>query len=146
MKQATAYDVANVFLKLGDTDSGDVLTNLKVQKLLYYAQGFSLALFDEPLFSEEISAWEHGPVVVDLYHKFKKFGYKQIAIVEDIKDGLFTKEQLDLIGEVNKVYGQFSAWKLRDMTHNETPWTTTQRGEVISNDKIKSYFKTQLQV
>jgi uncharacterized phage-associated protein len=146
MKKITAYDVANVFLKLGDTDSGDVLTNLKVQKLLYYAQGFSLALFDEPLFSEEISAWEHGPVVVDLYYKFKKFGYMQIAILEDIKDGLFTKEQLDLISEVNKVYGQFSAWKLRDMTHNETPWTTTQRGEVISNNKIKLYFKTQLQV
>ncbi len=145
MKQPTAYDVANVFYKLCDTDSGDVLTNLKAQKLLYYAQGFSLALFDKPLFSEEISAWEHGPVVVDLYHKLKQFGSGQITIEEDIKEKVFTKEQLDLISEVNKVYGQFSAWKLRDMTHNESPWASTQKGGVISNDKIKAYFKTQLQ-
>lgn len=144
MKQPTSYDVANVFLKLSDTDSGDVLTNLKTQKLLYYAQGFSLALYDRPLFSEDISAWEHGPVVTDLYHRLKTFGAGQIDIEDEIEPDLFTKDQLNLIAEVNKVYGQFSAWKLRDMTHNESPWTTTERGAVITIDKIKTYFKTQL--
>lgn len=144
MKDISAYDVANMFVKLNDTESGDVLTNLKLQKLVYYAQGFSLAIFNKPLFNDEISAWEHGPVVADLYHKLKKYGYRQVKMDEDVSDAI-SQEQRDLITEVNKVYGQFSAWKLRDMTHNESPWLTTNRGDVITKDKIKSYFKTQTQ-
>jgi uncharacterized phage-associated protein len=139
----TAHDVANAFIKLHDDDSGDVLTNLKLQKLVYYAQGFHLALFDEPLFNENLVAWEHGPVVVDLYHELKQFGSSEVVIESAVSDEINT-DKMDLINEINEVYGQFSAWKLRDMTHSESPWQSTESGKVITHNKLSTYFKTQL--
>jgi len=141
---ATALDVAKAFLKLSDPDSGDVLTNLKIQKLVYYAQGFSLALNNTPLFGEDLVAWEHGPVVPELYHTLKEFGASQVVIDDELGDDVFTEDELSLIAEVSSVYGQFSAWKLRDMTHNETPWQQTDRDCVITHAKLKDYFKTQV--
>lgn len=139
----TAHDIANAFIKLHDSDSGDVLTNLKLQKLVYYTQGFHLALFDAPLFNEDLVAWEHGPVVADLYHELKGFGSSEV-IIEDAINTEIDTDKMDLINEINKVYGQFSAWKLRDMTHNESPWQSTESGKVITHDKLSVYFKTQL--
>ena len=70
----TAQDVADYFLFLVDDPSGDNLSNLKLQKLVYYAQGFYLAIHDRPLFDDAICAWEHGPVVPSLYRRYKKYG------------------------------------------------------------------------
>ena len=64
----SCQDVANYFLSLCDEDAGDLISNLKLQKLVYYAQGFHLAISGEPLFDEKIMAWEHGPVIPQLYH------------------------------------------------------------------------------
>ncbi len=57
-------DAAKYFLAQTSEDAGDLISNLKLQKLLYYAQGFHLALYDEPLFPEAIEAWTHGPVLI----------------------------------------------------------------------------------
>lgn len=142
---ATAKDVANVFLKLSQPEVGDVITNLKIQKLVYYAQGFHLALYGKTFFNEDIVNWEHGPVVVDLYHDFKSFGQNPIPIPEeDIPEDLFSSEQMELLEEISQVYGQFSAWKLRNMTHEERPWKETSRGDVIPLGLMEEYFKTQL--
>lgn len=62
MKTIQPIDVANFFLSAMDDDAGDLISNLKIQKLVYYAQGVHLAMFDTTLFDEEILAWEHGPV------------------------------------------------------------------------------------
>jgi uncharacterized phage-associated protein len=70
----TCFEVANYFLKRQEPEVGDLMTNLKLQKLVYYAQGFYLAMMDSPLFNEPIEAWEHGPVCVPLYHEYKNFG------------------------------------------------------------------------
>ena len=64
----TCYDIAKYFLAQADEEIGDLISNLKLQKLVYYAQGFYLALHDEALFPEDIEAWTHGPVVPVLYH------------------------------------------------------------------------------
>jgi uncharacterized phage-associated protein len=144
MSTHSAHDIANVFLKLSDEDSGDVLTNLKIQKLVYYAQGLYLALNGgEPLIQEDILAWQHGPVVESLYHELKQFGSSQVMIDEPLNEAI-TEDQRAFLGEVNSVYGQFSAWKLRDMTHQESPWLTTESGQVITHDKLSDYFKTQV--
>ena len=107
------------FLKLQDADgdSGDVITNLKAQKLLYYAQGISLAKTGKPLFDEDFIAWQHGPVIPGLYDELKTFGRSQIELEDDLDLDKFSDEQIDLLISVYKTYGQFSAWKLRDMTH-----------------------------
>ena len=64
----SCHDVAQYFLAQMDEDAGDLISNLKLQKLVYYAQGFALALHGRPLFRERVEAWTHGaPVVPELY-------------------------------------------------------------------------------
>ena len=139
-----ALNVAEYLLCQVDENAGDLISNLKLQKLLYYAEGFHLALFDTPLFLEEIQAWEHGPVVPEVYHEYKCFGSNAIPFPEEPDFSKIDQETKELLDEVYAVYGQFSAWKLRNMTHEEPPWKETFQGETISPEKMKSYFKTQL--
>lgn len=139
-----AKQVADFFLQLSDPDVGDFLSNLKIQKLVYYAQGFHLALFDEPLFEEDILAWEHGPVVESLYREYKQFGADPIPQPDNFDVSVFNPEQIELLQEVNEIYGQFSAWKLRNMTHSERPWIETGKNERISHGIMKEFFKEQL--
>jgi len=144
----TCFDVANYFLKRQDTQAGDTMSNLKLQKLVYYAQGFHLAITGKPLFDEPIVAWVHGPVCVSLYDKYKRYGSRSIPIPEDIDTlELFDSEAQKILSMVYYYYGQFSAWKLRNLTHEDTPWIVAHRkGNVeISLDDMKSYFKTQLE-
>jgi uncharacterized phage-associated protein len=140
----SCHDVAKYFLSQADEDAGDLISNLKLQKLLYYAQGFHLALYNEPLFPESVEAWIHGPVVPEVYHEYKNFASSAIPIPEDIDFSIYDKETVDLLDEVYSVYGQFSAWKLRNMTHNEEPCKDTDVSGVISHESLKKYFKTQL--
>ncbi len=138
--------VTNYLLSLSDPEVGDGISNLKLQKLLYYCQGFHLAINGEPLFNDSIEAWEHGPVVPNVYHEYKGFGSDNIPISEgaDLSLVISHSEVKEVVDEVYNVYGQFSAWKLRDMTHNEPPWSETPRGEVISHGKLKNYFSTMI--
>jgi uncharacterized phage-associated protein len=139
-----AKQVAEFFLQLSEPEVGDILSNLKIQKLVYYAQGFHLAMYEIPLFDEQIVAWEHGPVVEALYHEFKVYGSNPIPQSENFDVSEFTSEQVELLKEIYEVYGQFSAWKLRNMTHSEQPWLATERNQVIDNALLTEYFKTQL--
>ncbi|MDF7675157.1 DUF4065 domain-containing protein [Neisseriaceae bacterium ESL0693] len=143
MAKTTCFDVAYYFLKQCDDNSGDLISNLKLQKLVYYAQGFALAVLDEPLFSDEIEHWTHGPVIPTLYHHFKSYGNQAISTSDiDFDINIFSKEQQQLLKDVYNVYGQFSAWKLRDMTHEDAPWLNTETNEIITQSAMKEYFKT----
>lgn len=138
----SANEVADYFLAKRDEDAGDLISNLKLQKLLYYAQGFCLALTSKPLFRERIEAWTHGPVVPAVYRRFKDYRDLGLPIPADIPQ--FDSDLQELLDEVYAVYGQFSAWKLRNMTHQEPPWRDTSAGETISEASLKAYFTTQL--
>lgn len=142
---ATASEVAKYLLHLDDQSDGDGISNLKLQKLAYYAQGFHLALFDEPLFSDRIEAWQHGPVVPTLYQTYSRHGRERIEAPAGFDPDILTPDQRGLIDEVFEVFGQFSAWKLRNMTHDEPPWIDHKddRSE-IPHDELKRYFVTQL--
>jgi uncharacterized phage-associated protein len=138
-----AHDVAKYFVSLVDEDAGDSITNLKLQKLLYYAQGASLALNDAPLFPEPIEAWTHGPVVPVVYRQYKQHGGEAIP-VEKVNLNNYSAQVREVLDEVNEVFGQFSALKLRAMTHNEPPWMQTPQGEVIPHGLMKEFFKTMV--
>ncbi len=142
MANLTAHDVAKYFLAQVSEDYGDTVSNLKLQKLVYYAQGFCLALLDRPLFDDVILAWEHGPVVSSLYAIYKASGSGAIRLPNDVDFDIYSAEERLLLGEVNEVYGQFSAWKLRNMTHNEPPWKDTPLQQPISHEAMKKYFRT----
>jgi uncharacterized phage-associated protein len=138
MKKAS--QIAKAFLKLSQPEIGDTVSNLKLQKLLYYAQGFNLAINNKPLFEENLIAWEHGPVVKEVYDIYSKHSSNSIPVPEE--EVKLSGPEIELIDNVWKVYGQFSAWRLRQMTHDEAPWKSTTRNQTISQEKLKTFFKT----
>ena len=146
MAQVTAFDVARYFIALSNDSEDEGISNLKLQKLLYYAQGYHLAIYDKPLFNEDIEAWLHGPVCPEVYRKYKSNKENPIfAPSEDDFSQIFTVEQMGLLDEVYYVFGQFAAWKLRDMTHEEIPWKNHEADAgIILHDEMRQYFKTRL--
>lgn len=142
-----AKDIAKWFLNKNriqmNFEDSEYITNLKLQKLLYYAQGFYLAKKDAPLFNDDFLAWEHGPVIRKIYDEYKKNGSDGIKFEEDFNLEI-DKETERVLEEVYERYGQYAAWKLRNMTHEETPWQTTPRNEIITKQKIKDFFKTKV--
>lgn len=139
----TASNVAKWFLSRnelrfaeGDTE---YISNLKLQKLLYYAQGLFLAVYGSALFNDPIVAWEHGPVVRDVYDEYKANRSAGIKNFEPPNEN-FKKAEEDILTFVQYNFGQYSAWRLRDMTHEELPWKTTRQNDEIKADKIKDYF------
>lgn len=136
-----ALDVANVILKLSNPEVGDFISNLKLQKLLYYTQGFSLVILQQPIFEEDIKAWDYGPVVENVYHAFKGNGSEAICPNEEFDTSFLSEKELELLINVYEVYGQFSALKLMNMTHEEAPWKNTPRNGVISRDLMVSFFR-----
>lgn len=143
MAYTTANDVAKWFLarnRQEEINGADGISNLKLQKLLYYAQGCTLALTDNPLFDDDILAWKHGPVVSNVYHEYKHFEDNSI-VLNNFEFSPFSPELSSILENVYQMFGQFSAWKLRNMTHEETPWKVTPKDYVIQQDVIKKYFK-----
>lgn len=143
---AKVENVANYILGLSNPDIGDIISNLALQKLLYYCQGFYLALHDKSLFDEPILAWAYGPVVNSIYEKYRYLGANHIEKPVDIEDFELTEAEKAIISEVHEIYGQFSAWRLMEMTHQEMPWKSTPQNGIIEVRKLKTYFKTQLVV
>ena len=143
MHMITVFDVANYFLTLEGNDEDEGITNLKMQKLCYYAQGLWLAIMHEPLFEEKIFAWQHGPVIPDLYNKLKRFGKDSIQEIEGASPiSKLSAEICDFLNDVFAVFSRYSASGLRNMTHDELPWKNaikTQTG-IISNDDMKEHF------
>jgi len=135
--------VAKYIINQNSPDDGDV-SNLKLQKLLYYCQGFHLALNRSPLFTAIIEHWDHGPVVPESYHEYKHYGKTPIPAVPCFDANCINDESRSVIDEVLKVYGQFAPWKLRDMTHNEPPWANTTDREEITHEMLLKFFKTRI--
>lgn len=141
-----AYDVKEIAKKIiakTDTEHGDTISNLKLQKMLYYMQGFHLAFFGTPLFEEEIKAWQYGPVVPSVYEEYKRYESKAIDLPEGPIIQL-TEEEEAVFDNVYDEYNQFSAVALMKMTHEESPWRSTEISQVIDKEKIKEFFNTQI--
>ena len=138
-----ALDIANKIITKTDLEHGDTISNLKLQKMLYYQQGFHLAYFGTPLFDEDIVAWQYGPVVPSVYKEYKSFESNSISTSEE---GIsLSDDEEELFNNVYEEYNQFSAVALMKMTHEESPWKTTEINSVISRDKMAAFFKTQIE-
>ena len=115
-------DIANYFLsKAQDKDGpeqGD-LSNLKLQKLLYYAQGLHLAAYDSPLFRDAVIAWQHGPVIPSLYSKYRKYGSDDIPGPDNgfSPENIFDRQTMEFLGVVYEFFGNYSAAGLARMAH-----------------------------
>lgn len=139
--------IANKIIAATDIEHGELISNLKLQKLLYYVQGYNIAVFGKPLFENDIQAWQYGPVVPEVYDAFKKFGPNSIMLEDGCKVAELSKDEEELFSEVLQKYGEFSAIGLMNRTHNESPWKSVFPSDpqgVISKALIGNYFKSQL--
>mgnify|MGYP000999972873 FL=1 len=114
-------------------DTGSLITNLKLQKILYYTQAWYLALFNEPLFQDDFEAWVHGPVVRELYNEYKHFSCKPIE--KDINEQDFNSirnnyndKTQQFLQELADEYFTLDAYTLERLTHQEEPWITARHG------------------
>ncbi|WP_156921735.1 Panacea domain-containing protein [Desulfovibrio inopinatus] len=155
--------VANELISIAKAE-GNSPTQMKLQKLLFFAHGWYLALKDEPLLSEDIQAWPYGPVIPSVYHELKIYGRNTITslateVVQN-QSGLTlepprvndpTGYTQSFLRKIWDAFGSYSGLELSKMTHMEgTPWSnargnnsesSTQRDVVIPNESIKDYFK-----
>ena len=125
----TCRDIANYFIVRSYEDGREAeMTNMKVQKLLYYAQSLHLALYDVPLFSDEIQAWRHGPVCPPAYRLYNDFEAQQLPPPTKDFLGRIPPEAQKLLEEVWDYFGDYHAYQLSGMTHLEFPWKKARKG------------------
>ena len=147
------HAVADCFILIVDRSTGDSVNTFKLQKLVYFAQVWHLAMYGKPLFDNKIEAWVHGPVCLELHRRFQNQADLPIgveAVITDINQlDAHTREFLD---EVWTVYGQYSVAKLEKMTHDEAPWLEARaelpadvRGcNVINQETMRSYYSSRM--
>jgi uncharacterized phage-associated protein len=152
----TVFQVADYFLIRNSHLDGDRITALKLQKLVYYAQGYALATLDHPLFDELIHAWEHGPVCIALYNKYKDFeaaplepvyvSSAEAAKALKTAEKPFTSAEISLMENILACYGDYTAGALSRMSHETTPWKKAFPGRVITRNSMRSFFGNELKV
>ena len=148
----TVDNIADFFL------SKESISPKKLQKLVYYSYAWSIALLnDSPeniqfkLFESDVEAWVHGPVVPELYRKYKDFGWQEIPQVKDFDESIFASEILDILQQVWDVYGGFTGNQLEAISHKEMPWIEARKGipvcmassEIISDKNMVSDYHEQ---
>ncbi len=150
-----AENVARYFIELARSESPESvpITNLHVQKLLYYAQGWALCSSGRRLFDEDIEAWKLGPAIPRVYRVFKEYGASAIAFSEgdtSFADKMSADDKA-IIESVWRGYRNFSAVGLAAMTHREQPWKSARSGlrddenssRPISLDDLRQFFKAK---
>lgn len=156
-KDITYNHIADYFLAVSNS-TGELLSNLKLQKLVYYAQAWHLAMYNgKPLFDNEFQAWVHGPVLVELYNEYKYLGYKPI-VKDELDESYIAKFERDFSEEtvfLNKIieeYLSLSAYQLERLTHMEEPWLKARIGlqpdepshNIIWKEWMEEYYRKYL--
>lgn len=139
---ANVFDTAKYIL-----DKCGTMSTMKLQKLCYYAQAWSLVWDDAPLFDEDFQAWANGPVCSKLFFKTQgKYSVK--AEDETGGEGNLSAEQKDTIDKVVEYYGEHDAQWLSQLTHMEDPWIQARAGmpagagceNVITKESMAMYY------
>ena len=117
---------------------------------MYYAQAWHYTLFGQPLFNERVEAWMHGPVIRSIYDRFKGSNVYTPLDIESIELNVptFPKNTLNILSDVNAIYGEHSGGYLEYLTHNESPWVDARGGipdyekcdNEITLEAMKNYY------
>jgi len=140
----TAKEVAEYFLWKAEENNQELLSNMKLQKLVYYAQGLYLAIYDSPLFLEKIKAWTYGPVVEELYHDYKQYGAGGIPANPDFNPLSIDGDTREFLDDIFDAFGQFSAIRLMEIAHSDECWERAGIGNEITFDSMKECLKKYL--
>lgn len=147
----SALDIATYVINKS-YEEGYPISNLKLQKILYFIQGYTLSIKDEACFSDRIEAWNYGPVVPNVYKKFKIFGANNIPSIGRIENDEVIDESnknIDIqdkiiIDAVLKLLRKYSAGALVDITHKQAPWKDAiakGNNSEITKESICQFFK-----
>ena len=150
MAKATASEVAKYILLYCVDKNGESVSNLKLQKLLYYTQAYHLAIFDTPLFADRLEAWIHGPVVPSVFTEYRQHRWRPVPLPLDrveLDTGI-----VEHIADVIEAYGHLSANELERLSHKESPWLEARCGigldlpsnAVISTQTMQTFYKPLL--
>ena len=145
--------IANEFIRMAAAD-GKGLTQMQIQKLVYIANGWNLAIHGRPLTADEPQAWAYGPVYSELHRALRAFGRNEVSREirnEDFIPGVFEDDPADVaianltdderavVQRVYADYGRFHAFQLSALTHREgTPWTQVYKDGSGKFDEIPS--------
>ena len=136
----SALEVAKYVIN-HEHNKGREISNLRLQKLLYFVQAKILVETGEPCFEEEMEAWDFGPVVPCVYHTYKIFGSWDLSFSGTVPS--ITEVISEKIDSIIDYCQSFPTRQLVEITHNQDPWKNVyKRGQKnkISNDSIKDYF------
>lgn len=144
------YDInqiADYFIEKVDQNSGDTITNLKLQKLLYFAWGWYLTLHKQELFEGCPESWRYGPVFSKIYQRFDGRSNRPIT-GEDMLTvcGGIEREVQEFLDDIWVEYGQYTAEKLANITHDDPAWLQGQKQgyrQPMMRDTVVRYFKDQ---
>ena len=137
---ASVCDVAKyVCKKIGET------TTMKLEKLVYYCQAWSLAWDGKPLFNEDFQAWANGPVCPELFHRHKGLFSVDESLFSDLPDYDFTKDEIETMDSVLSYYANKSPHWLSELTHKERPWKYAREGVPVGEPSNKIITKESMQ-
>jgi len=141
----SSIDVANFFVNLYKNSGYNDITNLKLNKLVYFAQAFHLAKFNSPLFPDEIEAWKFGPVIPSVYHAFQVCGDNVIHNeAGEFKREIYSPDEIDFLLDIDDKFGIYSAYALVELTHKPgSPWYESfhsGKNAVISRKSMGEYY------
>ena len=135
------YTAALYIIDALKIDDIATVTNLSLNKLLYFAQGHYLAQTGELLFEDDVEAWNYGPVVPTVYHWCKAFGSAPIICVDDMRIEEPDKFETAVLNDVIREYGKYSASYLVALSHADgSPWSLVKLNDVIPPELMLDYF------
>ncbi len=135
-----ALKIAEKILAYQNLDSSLAISNLKLQKLLFYCQAYHLVFKSKPLFDDDILAWDYGPVVEDVYEHYKKYKSSIIPPPKVLKSCI-DASSIGIISVVMDAYAKMSPISLMSLTHSEKPWQQAYPNGVISRKSMQEYYK-----
>lgn len=138
-------DVADFFIYAGSLNEGSEMTNARLNKLLYFAQGWHMTQFGVPLFEDDFEAWPYGPVIENIYNEYKLYGRNIITNTSKNFDiDAIDSKTFDFLMDVFANYYGVSTAALINETHKKgSPWNKVyngNKGTVIPKESIKEYF------
>lgn len=126
-------------------EKGFDITNLRLQKLLYFVQASFFSRYKKPCFSDDFEAWEFGPVVAEIYHKYKFFGSRQILFFPfwiETEGQEINKNDEIVISKVLDYLEPYPTMQLVDISHHQDPWMKARESDskIISKESISEFF------
>lgn len=147
----SANDYADWFINMTDRGSGEVITPLMVQRLLYFAQAWHLANKGRPLFAEEFEAWATGPVIRSVFERFQYASFECVPVIDNARE--ITGEKLGLLEAVREEYACYQPTKLNTLSQEPGgPWEEARGARapeaacdtIITKDAMKRFYGAKI--